>query len=142
MNAVRWSLGSIGVLVAGYGGWLLLTRQAGDQLVSAAQWLVGGVVLHDLMLAPALLVLAAVTARLVPRSARAPVAVLLVVVGSVTLMAIPVLGGFGRRVDNPSLLDREYVAGWLLLVTILVVVVAVGSLVQRWRRGDGADPGR
>ena len=142
MNAALWSLGSIGVLVAAYGGWLLLTRQAGAQLASAAQWLVGGVVLHDLLLAPVVLVLVAVAARLLPRSARAPAAVLLVVIGSVTLMAVPVMGGFGRRTDNPSLLDRDYVAGWLVLVAILCAAVAVGSSVQRWRRADGADPGR
>ena len=142
MNAVRWALGSIGVLVAGYGGWLLGTRQAGDQLVSAAQWLVAGVIVHDLLLAPVVLVLVAVAARLLPHSARAPVAVLLVVVGSVTLMAVPVLGGFGRRPDNPSLLDRDYVAGWLVLVAVLGAAVAVGWSMQRWRRRDGADPGR
>ncbi len=142
MSAVRWTLGSIGVLMAGYGGWLLLTRQAGDQLVSAAQWLGGGVVLHDLLLAPVVVLLVAVAARLLPGPARAPGAVLLVVVGSVTLMALPVLGGFGRRADNPSLLDRDYVAGWLVLVAALCAAVAVGSLAHRWRRGDGADPGR
>ena len=51
MSAVRWALGSIGVLMAGYGGWLLLTRQAGDQLVSATQWLAGGVALPPRALA-------------------------------------------------------------------------------------------
>lgn len=142
MRAVRWSLGLVGVAVGCYGGWLLLTRQAGEDLVSAAQWLVGGVVLHDLVLAPLVIVLVALAGRLTPRSLRAPAAVLLVVVGSVTLLAVPVLGGFGRRADNPSLLDRDYTTGWLLLVGVLVVLVAVGSAVQRWRRVDGTDPGR
>ena len=33
----------------------------------------------------------------------------------VTLVAVPVLGRFGARADNPTLLDRDYVAGWLVL---------------------------
>lgn len=142
MRAVRWSLGLVGVAAGCYGGWLLLTRQAGEDLASAGQWLVGGVVLHDLVLAPLVIVLVALAGRLTPRSLRAPAAVLLVVVGSVTLLAIPVLGGFGRREDNPSLLDRDYTTGWLLLVGVLVGLVGLGFLVQRWRRNDGADPGR
>jgi hypothetical protein len=142
MTATRWSLGLVGVAVGLYGAWLLLSRQSGDQLVSAAAWLVGGVVLHDFVLAPVVLVVVAVVGRLVPQPVRAPAAVLLVVLGSVTLLAVPVLGGFGRRADNASLLDRDYWSGWFVLAGLLVVLVAVGSLVQRWRRGDGADPGR
>jgi membrane protease YdiL (CAAX protease family) len=142
MTTARWSLGLVGVAAGLYGSWLLLSRQSGDQLVSAAGWLVGGVVLHDFVLAPVVLVAVAVAGRLAPRPVRAPAAVLLVVIGSVTLVAVPVLGAFGRRADNASLLDRDYWTGWLVLVGVLVVLVAVGSLVQRWRRGDGADPGR
>jgi hypothetical protein len=142
VTAVRWILGVVGVAGGVYGGWLLLTRQAGEQLVSAVQWLVAGVVLHDAVLVPLVLVLVAVAGRVAPPTVRAPAAVLLVVVGSVTLLAVPVLGGFGRRPDNPSLLDRDYTAGWLVLVVTLVVAVVVGSVVQRRRRARGADPGR
>ncbi len=142
MTAARWFLGLVGVAGAAYGAWLLLSRQSGDQLVSAGSWLVGGVVLHDFVLAPLVLVAVAAAGRLTPRPVRAPAAVLLVVVGSVTLLAVPVLGAFGRRADNPSLLDRDYWSGWFALVGLLVLLVAVGFLVQRWRRGDGADPGR
>lgn len=142
MTAARWSLGLVGVAVGLYGAWLLLSRQSGDQLGSAAAWLVGGVVLHDFVLAPVVLVAVAVAGRLAPRPVRAPAAVLLVVIGSVTLLAVPVLGAFGRRADNASLLDRDYWTGWLVLVGVLVLLVAVGSLVQRSRRGDGTDPGR
>ena len=36
-----------------------------------------------------------------------------VVLGSLTLLAIPVLGRFGERPDNATLLDRNYTVGWL-----------------------------
>ncbi len=47
--------------------------------------------------------------------------------GSLTLVAVPVLGGFGRSTDptNETLLDRDYVAGWLVLAGLVVAVVLV-----------------
>ena len=142
---MRWLLGAGGVVVGVYGAWLLLTRQSGDQLVSAGQWLVGGVLLHDAVLAPVVVVAGVLTARALPTPVRAPASVVAVVLGSVTLLAVPVLGGFGRRPDNPSLLDRDYTAGWLLVAGLVVGGVVAGTTVRamlRRRRGDGLRAGR
>lgn len=136
MTTVRWVGGAGGVLCGLYGAWLLLTRTDTDQLVSAGVWLAGGVLLHDAVLAPAVVVLGVVAARLLPGAVRAPLAVVAVVVGSVTLLALPVL--LGREPDNPTLLDRDYTTGWLVLASLVVAVVACGRLVQeRRRRGPG-----
>lgn len=129
----RVLLGAGGVAVAAYGGFLLLSRQEPDQLVGAATWLALGVLLHDLVLVPLTLLVAWVGIRLLPPGARGPAAVVLVVLGSVTLLAVPVLGGFGRRPDNPTLLDRDYTAGWLVLAGLVLGIVLVGSLLGRLR---------
>lgn len=131
MRAVRWTVGAVGVLLAAYGGWLLLTRghDRGDVVV----WLASGVLLHDGVLALVTVALGTLAARLVPAPARAPVVVGLVVLGSTTLLAVPVLGGFGARADNPTLLDRDYRAGWLALVAATTVVVAAAALVRSRR---------
>jgi hypothetical protein len=137
MTVVRVGLGSVGVLVAGYGAWLLLTRTDTDQLVSALVWLAGGVVLHDAVLAPVVVVLGVLAARLLPGALGAPLAVVAVVLGSVTLMALPVL--LGREPDNPTLLDRDYGWGWFVVASAVVVVVGCGTLVgERRRRGTRA----
>jgi hypothetical protein len=139
MTVVRVVLGAVGVLVGLYGAWLLLDRTGTDQLVSAVVWLGGGVALHDAVLAPVVVVAGVLVARLLPPALRAPLAVVGVVVGSVTLLAVPVIGGFGRRPDNPTLLDRDYAAGWLVVVAVVVVVVGCGTLVgERRRRGTRA----
>jgi hypothetical protein len=130
-RAVRGGLGALGVLLAVYGGWLLVTR--GHDLDNVVVWLVAGVVLHDGVLAVATIVLGAIAVRLVPAPARAPLAVGFVVLGSVTLLAVPVLGRFGERADNPTLLDRDYTAGWLVLVAITAVAVVAASLVRSRR---------
>lgn len=140
----RLALGGLGVLVGLYGAWLLLSRQDADQLRSAAIWLAAGVVLHDFVLAPVVLVAFAVGRRLLPAAFRGPAVVGGVVLGTVTVVAVPVLGSFGARADNPWLLDRDYVAGWLGLAAVVVLGVLVAGVRRRGaqpapRTGD-ADP--
>jgi hypothetical protein len=132
VTGVRLSLGVAGVLAVVYGGWLVLSR--GHDLVDLVLWLAAGVVLHDAVLAVVVLALGALAVRVLPRAARAPAVVGFVVLGSATLAAVPVLGRFGARADNPSLLDRSYWAGWLVLATITLVAVLVASLVRSRRR--------
>jgi hypothetical protein len=130
---LRVVLGGLGALVAAYGAFLLLSRQDADQLVNAAVWLASGVVLHDFVLAPLVLALVYAGARVAPPAARAPAATALVVLGSVTQLAVPVLGRFGARADNPTLLDRDYRAGWLALAGVILLVTVVAALVRSRR---------
>lgn len=133
---MRGLLGAVGTLLVGYGAWLLFTRQDADQLTSAAVWLVAGVVLHDGVVALLTVTLGAVVVRLVPRPARAPVTVGFVVLGSATLFAVPVLGRFGARSDNMTLLDRDYTAGWLILAGGTLAAVLLATLVRSRRNPD------
>jgi hypothetical protein len=126
------ALAALGVLAGLYGGWLLLSR--GHDLENVAVWLVGGVVVHDAVLSVLVIALAALAVRALPPAARLPAAVGFVVLGSVTLSAIPVLGRFGARPDNPTLLDRGYWAGWLVLAGLTLVAVIVATLVRSRRR--------
>jgi hypothetical protein len=128
----RVALGAVGVLVGVYGAWLVLSR--GHDLLNLVLWLAAGVVLHDGVLALVVLVVGTVTVRLLPRAAKAPAVVGLVVLGSVTLLAVPVLGRFGARSDNPTLLDRDYTAGWLVFAALVVTGVVTASLVGSRRR--------
>jgi hypothetical protein len=126
------TLGAVGVLLGLYGAWLLLSR--GHDLWNVLVWLGGGVVLHDAVLSVALLVLGVLVVRVLPTVAQAPAVVGFVVLGSATLFAVPVLGRFGARPDNATLLDRNYVAGWLALAGITLVAVVTATLVRSRRR--------
>jgi hypothetical protein len=128
----RLALGALGVLVGAYGAWLVLSR--GHDLLDLLIWLAAGVVLHDGVLALVVLVGGTVAVRLLPKAAKAPAVVGLVVLGTVTLLAVPVLGRFGERSDNPTLLDRDYTAGWLVFAALVVVGVVTASLVGSRRR--------
>ena len=135
----RLLLGALGVAVAAYGAWLLLQEDSAD-LVDTAVWLAGGVVLHDFVLVPLTLLLGVALVRLLPANLRAPVVGGLVVLGTVTLMAVPVLGGWGANADNPTILDRNYTAGWLVVagVTILAVVLTIMLTLGGRSGGPGA----
>ena len=75
--------------------------------------------------------LAGCSGALLPASARAPCGVRLIVLGSRDrCVAVPVLGRFGARPDNPTLLDRDYLGG-----------VARARGASRARRGAGRRAG-
>jgi hypothetical protein len=133
---VRVVLGVAGTAAAAYGAWLLRDDSL-DTLVGIATWLVSGVLLHDLLLAPLTVVLVVVAARWLPAGWRAPAAAALVVVGSTTLWAVPVLGRFGARPDNPTLLDRNYLAGWALVVGLTLLATLAWARLRSGRSGRG-----
>jgi len=123
-------------LVAGAVGAVELLAEGGDNLVAAVVWLTGGVLLHDVVLSPLVIVLLVLGITLLPGWARPEAAAGAVVLGSVTLMAVPVLGRFGARADNPTLLDRPYLTGWLVFAG-LVWACAFGWAFAQRRGGGG-----
>lgn len=126
---LRALLGALGVAAAAYGAVLLLEEGWSD-VVATAVWLGSGVIAHDLVLAPVVIGLLLLGAVLVPTRWRAAAAGGFLVLGTVTLTAVPVLGRFGARPDNPTLLDRNYWGGWLVFAGLVLLGVLVAGLVR------------
>ena len=124
---LRPALGVVGAAGVAYGLYLLL-GQPPDRTVDVVLWAAGSVLVHDAVIAPVVLVLGVLAATRAPAWLRVPLVRLLVVVGPLTLVAIPVLGRFGARTDNPTLLDRPYWAGYLGIVAIALVLTAADAL--------------
>ena len=137
MNALRILLGALGVAGGAFGAVLLLDLGPAN-LVAAGTWLVGGVLVHDAVLAPLTLAVGVGAVRLLRRQVPAAIVVGATVLATVTVVAIPVLGRFGARGDNRTLLDRNYLLGWLVLATLTVVAVAIAMV--RSDRGGGRGP--
>lgn len=152
MRTARLLLGAAGAVLLAVGGWLFVGSGV-DNLLAAVVWLAGGVAVHDGLVAPATVAVGAMGARRLPTWSRAPVSVALVVVGTVTLAAVPVLGRFGAKSDNASLLDRDYGVGWLGFAAAVIVAAGGwaalrhrarireetdGQSSRRRRRPDGA----
>ncbi|VXB41993.1 hypothetical protein [Nocardioides sp. AX2bis] len=136
VGAGRLVVGGFGVLVGLYGAWLLLSRQELSQVLDVAVWTVAALLLHDVVISGLELALGAAAQRVLPWTVSGPVAGGFLVLGSVTLLAVPVLGRFGAREDNPTLLDRDYTTGWLVLAALVVVAVVLAVLRRRRHAGD------
>ncbi len=133
-DVVRVSLAGAGVGLAAVGVSELLgaLRTPAAAVPVAARWLAGPVLL-DLALVPLVAVVAVALRRRLPAAWFRPVAAASVVSLLVTAVALPFVAGVGRRADNPTLLDRPYVTGWLGILTV-VWVVAIGAGLGRHRR--------
>ena len=123
----RLVLGGVGVLMGAFGALRFLQLDL-DDIVNAVLFLAGGVIVHDGFLAPLTVVVVLLGTRVVPARMRTAVTMGLVVLATVTVTAVPVLGGFGVRADNPSLLPRHYVLGWCAFAAVVLVVTAVVAL--------------
>jgi hypothetical protein len=135
---LRILLGTVGVLMGGFGLLRLLQHHPGD-VVSSVLWLAGGVVVHDGIVAPLTIGAVVLGTRVLPRRLWSVTATGLIVLVTVTVTAVPVLGSWGSRPDNPTLLDRNYVAGWLVLV-VTVLLASLLRLSPAWRRLVHRDP--
>ena len=71
MRALRAVLLAAGVAAAAYGVWRLLDLGS-ENTRATVTWLVGGVVLHDGVFAPLVLIVGLVAVRLVPGDASPP----------------------------------------------------------------------
>ena len=130
MRLTRGLLGATGIGLVLVGLQNLLGASLPD-LVNIGLWLAGGVVLHDAVIAPGVVAVAVVVLPHLPSWSRAPAVAGLVVLLTVTLVALPVIGRFGAREDVPSLLNRPYGALWLGFAALVVAVVVIASLVRR-----------
>jgi len=140
VSAIRAALGALGLGAAAYGAVELLDLGL-DNLRATVTWLVGGVLVHDAVLAPLTIAAWFVVSRLTGRRLPGAVVVGAVVLGTLTIVAVPMVGRFGARPDNPTLLDRNYVLGWAMLATLTVVAVAMAVVGSRRGRGGDRGPG-
>lgn len=130
MKAVRALLLLAGVGFGLWGVWLMrdFTR---EQLTSEAFWLAGGVVLHDAVLAPVVVLVGYAASRLLPGHFRSSTATAFLVWGTLTIAFLPVLSGQGGKPGNDTILGKPYVLSWIVMTLVLVAYAVGGSL---WRR--------
>ena len=137
MRATRLGLGVLGAAVTAY-GLFLLSGLGLQQVTAVLVWVLGGVVANDGVITPLVVALGVLVAVRAPSSWRTPLLWVLVVLGPLTLVAVPVLGRFGAKADNPTLLDRPY---WLGYAVIVVVMLALAAVSARRRRGVAGQVG-
>jgi hypothetical protein len=111
-----------------------------DQWASVLTWLIGGVVLHDGVLAPLVVVSGVIASRWLPAPWRVPAVVGLIWWGCVSLIAIPVLTGYGVDPPNETLQHRPYVASWWIGTAVVVLLVVAAGWTRRLRSSRPRSP--
>ncbi|MEU6863338.1 hypothetical protein ABZ924_08710 [Streptomyces sp. NPDC046876] len=125
----RHAVGAFGLVLAGWGGWLLLRQPEPWRI---AVWLGGAVVVHDALVAPLVLAIAALAAAAGLRL-RGALRGALVVAGSLTAIALPPLLRPGG-VANPTVLPLPYLRNWLLAMAAVALLTAACAGVRAVRR--------
>jgi hypothetical protein len=124
-----------GLALLAYGA-LLTWEFATSRTVNAVQgaaWFIGGPVVHDGIVAPAVGVVGLLLSRFVPAAWRAPVAAGVVLSAVLTLLAIPLLWRPFRVVTNPGLHDRDYGVGLAIALGVVWIGVMIAGLAQQKR---------
>ncbi|MFJ3923324.1 hypothetical protein [Streptomyces sp. NPDC090022] len=115
----RYVCGGLGLALMGFGGALLLQEPAPWRI---ALWLAGGAVVHDGLIAPLVLAVAALTAAAGLRL-RGAARAALIVAGSLTAIALPPLLRPGGTA-NPTVLPLDYLRNWLLAMAAIALATA------------------
>ncbi|MDQ7911241.1 hypothetical protein RB614_42805 [Phytohabitans sp. ZYX-F-186] len=129
MRTARTLLAATGAGLAGYGAWLLWPR-----LPTAWTWLVAGPLLHDLVVAPLVLLTGLAARRLVRHPTYRTWLVRALTVSAILLLiAVPLVWRPRPAPPNPGLQDRDYATGLAIWLAALWLGALLGALAARRR---------
>ena len=135
-GATFWISAAVGWAVVAWGVRGIFVHSFDTRPANLAKFVVGGVLLHDLLVAPLVILLGVLVARTVPGRARAVVQAALVVSAIVALFSYPLVRAYGHAANNPSSLPHNYGLN-LLLILGMVWAAAAAVVFARLRRHRG-----
>jgi len=128
----RLTAGTVGVAMLAYGAWHLLNKNDVGPTESIGKWLLGGVIVHDGILAPVVFAGCALAWRFTGVRFRRGLAAFALTAGSVAIVAIP---SILRRGDNPNptVTPLDYPRNLAVVLGGLAVCVVLYVLGGRWK---------
>ncbi|MDK3257492.1 hypothetical protein [Blastococcus capsensis] len=128
----RWLFLVPGLAAVGWGVLGLLGASDDVPLSGWFPWFIGSALLHDVVIAPLVIAGGAVLTRVLPRPARPPIAIGLVVSGVLTVVALPFALDPGD-VQEAGFLPQDYSRNLLLIVAGVMAVATVWAVVRTRR---------
>jgi hypothetical protein len=129
MRRLRITIAALGVLSMSFGGWLAVTH-LGLKSFRLGLWLAGPVIVHDALLVPLVLAGAWIARRVLPGPAWGPVVIGFAASGTLTALGAVVLFQPGADPTLPSLLDRNYRAGYAVALGSVWILTAGVAAVR------------
>lgn len=130
MRVTQVALILIGLAIGLYGAWLVWEFPL-DIIIRFAVWAGVAVVLHDFVFAPLCVAFGWTGRRLIRGRLWTPVTVAGLCTVVLLLLAVPVYAKPGARLDNPTVLDRDYPMGLLIALIVVWACVPVYYVLMR-----------
>jgi hypothetical protein len=127
-----WISAAVGWAAIGWGVVGIFRHRLDTRPANLAKFVVGGALLHDLLVAPVVILAGVLVVRAVPARARGPVQAALAVSGIVALFSWPLVRAYGLAAHNPTSLPHNYSLG-LLVVLGVIWAVAGGAVILKYR---------
>ena len=135
-----WSTTLVGWVVIGLGLRGLFEHRIDTRPANLARFVVGGAILHDLFVAPLVILFGVLVLKVVGGRARSIVQAALVVSGTLALFSYPLIRGFAKATHNPSSLPHNYATNLAVALGIVWAVAAAVLIVRLRRHTDAAAP--
>jgi len=127
---------AVGGAVMAYGARGIGADLGSGNPAKLATWVVGLDLLHDLVVAPALVVVGLAVGVVLGPRVRGPIRAAMALTGLVVLFSIPLITAWGRRAGNSSTLPLNYAHSVAIIVTA-IWLVALGVFGARaWRNRE------
>ena len=136
MRAGKWArvaAGAAGVVMFAGAARYAAVRSLDVRPVTWVRWWVTAAVVHDVVVAPAAVVVGWAVVRFSPRALKAPLQTALLLSAVVVAVSWPALRGYGRLESNPTYLPRDYGTGLALTLAVVWTVCGAWALGRRLR---------
>jgi hypothetical protein len=125
MLAGRIACAAAGIALLLFGLSRLATKVPPGLLVWVGVWLVAALIIHDGVLAPLVIGVGAALRRVVPDRGRRYVQLGLIMVGIITVVALPLAYRRSTQPPSKAMLLQDYVLNWGVLLGVLCGVTLI-----------------
>lgn len=122
---LRIAIGAIGVLLGLFGVFRLLTEISAYDLVFLFIWLIGALIIHDGLLAPVVVGVGTVIAKVVPARGRRFLQGGLIAAALITAVALPMIYRARTSPSVKAILEQNFAGN----LGVLLLIVLVGTLL-------------
>lgn len=124
------------------GGWVLIavglrgifSHRLDTRPAQLARFVVGGALIHDLLVAPVVIAVGFGIARVAKGRARSIVQAALLATAALALFSYPLVRAYGKATHNPTSVPRNYAANLVIVLGLVWAVAAVAVAVRVARR--------